>query len=83
MTAEPRRTLRSHSAAEPQLNEVGFEEPPVWSEQHWLGFPRPSSVSVEVSELSLYGDRDIFIEAKLNLVHANRHLSEFASVQEA
>ena len=27
MIAEPRRTLRSQSAAEPQLNEVGFEEP--------------------------------------------------------
>ena len=33
MTAEPRRTLRSHSAAEPQLNEVGFEEPVVWSQE--------------------------------------------------
>ena len=34
MTAEPRRTLRSHSAAEPQLNEVGFEEPAVWSQEN-------------------------------------------------
>jgi hypothetical protein len=41
LTAESRRTQRSHSAAELQLNEVGFEEPAVWSQK--LSFVRKAS----------------------------------------
>lgn len=52
MTAEPRRTLRSHSAAEPQLNEVGFEEPAVWSQE--LSFERRRQVDLSRGRTGMF-----------------------------
>jgi hypothetical protein len=55
--------LRSHSAAEPQLNEVGFDEPAVWSQE--LSFVRKTSSWLAASERGRIFDMALLLRGSI------------------